>query len=113
MASLGCGVGVAADSGGPRLPRHLADILADPLPLLQPPEDGDVDTALALLGAREGGGELRYSMKGVLHLPLPMERFMRVEGLTIRTINFSGNRLTQFPSLDQVGKPCGSLDGAA
>ena len=103
-SSLSYGYANGTGAGeSPRLPEHLSGLLNDPTPMLPPPQDGDVATSLALQGAREAGGELCFSMKGLLRIPVEMERFMRVEGLNLRSINLRGNRLAEVPSLDQVG----------
>ena len=88
--------------GSSNLPPHLSRLLADPPPLLPPHEDGDRATALVLSEARGAEGIFRCTMRGLTELPLPLLRFLRVEGLNLSVLDLRGNRLVSVPSQEQV-----------
>lgn len=102
-ASSAPGPGLPGAGSGGCLPPHLASLLAEPPALLAPNEDvdGDTATALALHDAREEGS-LRVTMRGLQQLPVPVVRFLKVEGLNLRQLSLTGNRLSVMPPPEQV-----------
>ena len=102
---IGAGPGLSGAGSGGCLPPHLASLLAEPPALLAPNEDvdGDTATALALHDAREEGS-LRVTMRGLQQLPVPVVRFLKVEGLNLRQLSLTGNRLSVMPPPEQVSE---------